>query len=334
MSTERIWDEPRSRAHVWRDKWTATADAHLRAAQQGFVFTHKQCEVSRAEMRSRVRRRVWSAPRFGVLAVLHPGTDGGVTAALAASAAALVRRDAVISHESAAVLHGLPVLHPRADAVVTMAPRAPDGSAKAIHVHRATLPRHDVANWYGAAVTSVARTVADIARSDRSAGLLTADAALREGLVIAADLHAAAQACSGWPGARGAAWVARHADALSESPLESLTRACLIRAGLPAPELQIWIPEARARVDLFYRAERVVIEADGLLKYTEPATLRTEKQRHERLVRAGYAVVRLMWSDVVHTPAYAVALVQAAIKGRPLFSYEKPTIEPPRVGFS
>ena len=82
-------------------------------------------------------------------------------------------------------------------------------------------------------------------------------------------------------------------------------------AGLPAPALQVWI--GGDRVDMVYEAERVVIEVDGLLKYTSRAALRAEKQRHERLVRAGYLVVRLMWSDVVHNPTYAVALVRAAL---------------------
>lgn len=290
-----------------------SAPGPIRWRLSAVSFTHGQCGLPRAEIRSRLRRGIWSAPRYGVLAVLHPGDDRQVAAALAATAAALVRRDAAISHESAALLCGLPVFRTPTDAVITLAPRAPDGSAKATHVHRAKLKAAEVATWYGAKMTSVARTVADISRSHRSAGLVTADAALREGLASGEQLLAASRACSGWPGARSAAWVARFADPLSESPLESLTRACLILAGLPVPELQIWIPDAHARVDLLYREQRVVIEADGLLKYTERAALRAEKQRHERLVRAGYLVVRLMWSDVVPNPACAVALVRAAL---------------------
>jgi very-short-patch-repair endonuclease len=155
--------------------------------------------------------------------------------------------------------------------------------------------------------------VIDIARRDRSAGLLSADAALRERLVSRLELAAAAHRCAGWPGSSGAAWVARHADPLSESPLESLTRACLILAGLPVPDLQVWIPEAHARVDLLYPEARVVIEADGLLKYTQPGALRAEKLRHERLTRAGYRVVRLMWADVAGDPSTAVSLVRSAL---------------------
>ena len=262
---------------------------------------------------------------------MHPGENREVAAALAATAAALVRRDATISHESGSILRGLPVYRMPRHAIVTLAPHAPDGSARAIHVHRATLTADEIETWYGVPVTSVARTVTDIARRNRSAGLLTADAALREGLVTQPQLVASARACFGWPGARSAAWVATHADPRSESPLESLTRAALIGADFPTPELQVWISAAGARVDLLYREQRVVIEADGLLKYTDPDVLREEKKRHERLVRAGYRVVRVMWSDVDPDPSPAVALVRAAL-APPRFSYQVPTIWGPRVG--
>ena len=44
---------------------------------------------------------------------------------------------------------------------------------------------------------------------------------------------------------------------------------------------------------MLYREQRLVIEADGMLKYTDPAALRDEKRRQERLERAGYGVVRV-----------------------------------------
>jgi very-short-patch-repair endonuclease len=173
-----------------------------------------------------------------------------------------------------------------------------------------------VHRWYGARVTSVERTVVDIARGDRDAGLVVADAALYEGLTSVERLRAAVALSAGWPGNAAARWVLRHADGRSESPLESLTRSALLVAGLPAPDLQVWIPEARARVDLLYRAQRLVVEADGLLTYTSPADLRAEKYRQERLERAGYRVVRVLWADVRDDPSGTAARIRAAL-GRP-----------------
>ena len=50
----------------------------------------------------------------------------------------------------------------------------------------------------------------------------------------------------------------------------------------------------------------MVGEADGLLKYTSPDVLRAEKQRQERLERAGFRVVRWGWDDV-HRPGLRTA---------------------------
>lgn len=109
-------------------------------------------------------------------------------------------------------------------------------------------------------------------------------------------------------------WVLLHADGKAESPLESLTRAALIAAGLPTPDLQVWIPAARARVDLLYRAARLVIEADGMVKYQSPDDLRAEKRRQELIERAGHRVIRVMWPNVHAERAAMVTRVARALQ--------------------
>ncbi|MGL1521349.1 hypothetical protein ACSTIE_23430, partial [Vibrio parahaemolyticus] len=52
----------------------------------------------------------------------------------------------------------------------------------------------------------------------------------------------------------------------SESPKESALRVLLVMAGLPTPECNVEIFDGSrfvARVDLLYRAARLVIEYDG-----------------------------------------------------------------------
>ncbi len=82
----------------------------------------------------------------------------------------------------------------------------------------------DVTAWFGVPVTTVARTVGDLARTDPPAGLMAADAALRHGLVTTAELDRVLVGMAGWPGVRRARVVAGLASPLAESPLESLTR--------------------------------------------------------------------------------------------------------------
>lgn len=315
------WADQLTPAQRWRTAWAdrAAGVTEPAALETGFGLTHAQCVAlgySPAQRCTLVRRGVWSAPRRGVVAVVHPNGDIKVAAALASTAAALIRPGSVISIESAAIVYGLPVLDVPTKPILTVE-RGGSGPHSGVYLYRAPLRRDEVRLWYGARVTSVARTVVDIARVDREAGLIVADAALYEGLTSIETLRAAVASSARRPGNATARWVVRHADGRSESPLESLTRSCLLVAGLPAPELQVWIEAARARVDLLYRAQRLVIEADGLLKYRSPADLRDEKRRQERLERAGYRVARVLWDDVRHDPSGTAARIRAALGRRP-----------------
>jgi hypothetical protein len=290
------------------------------AERQGLVTTRAQARaagISDARVRSLVRRRQWSVPHRGVLSPLPDGAAdvGGRCATIRATAAALLHPGCVISHRSAAAVHGLPLFHQPRRPELTVPDDARECTRSGIAVRAAALAPRDAAYWFGAAITSVARTVTDLARNDGiAAALVAADAALAEGTVSKDEIHAAVERAAGWPGVRQARFVARFADGLAESPLESLTRLCLADGGLPPPELQVVVvAEGRQhRTDMLWRSPRVVLEADGRLKYTDDA-LWQEKLRQERLERAGYRVVRVTWSDVTHRPAETVWRVRCAL---------------------
>jgi hypothetical protein len=172
-------------------------------------------------------------------------------------------------------------------------------------------------DWFGVPVFSIERTIVDLAR-ERGVrdGLVAADAALRERLTTRDQLEQTLALQRGWPGVRAARRVVELADGRAESPLESISRLCLLDGGLPSPDLQAWVATAvRAyRVDMLFREHKVIVEMDGLLKYRgNPRALADEKLRQEHLERAGYRVVRLLWDDVVNHSAEAVARVRAAL---------------------
>jgi very-short-patch-repair endonuclease len=88
-----------------------------------------------------------------------------------------------------------------------------------------------------------------------------------------------------------------------ESALESIVRGRLLLLGLPMPEPQVWVGDGAGtigRVDFLWRAQRLVGEADGRLKYTDDVLWR-EKLRQERLADAGFTVVRWTWAQA-HAP--------------------------------
>jgi hypothetical protein len=235
--------------------------------------------------------------------------------ALAVAAAALARPGHVISGASAAVLHGLPLLRAPTQLVLTASDPSRMGSRGQVLVRAAGLSDPDVTTWHGAAMMTLPRTIVDLARKDRASGLVAADAALHEGLVSVPELGTVADRCVSWPGARRARLVIAMASPLVESPLESLTRLCVAEAGLSDPELQTWIigPGCRYRVDMLWRAERVVVEADGRVKYTG-GELWKEKRRQERIERHGYRVVRVLWDDVAERPAETAERIKAALR--------------------
>jgi len=200
--------------------------------------------VDEAAVRRELRRGGWWLPRRGVIAVLPRDRD--VAAHLAATAAVRARRHHVISHRSAALLHGLELIS---------APRRPELSAphgayshtsRDGHVRTAWLEPEDVDRWWGAPVVSVARTIVDLARTDAASGLVALDGALRDGVVDLVDVIAALDRAGPLPGTVTARAVLPHGSPLAESALESLTRWCLVSGGVPAPELQVVLVDPSA----------------------------------------------------------------------------------------
>jgi len=294
-----------SATETWQRWWAQqTADDALTslAATQGWVVTTTQLrEHGRADrdLRREMRRGTWCVPRRGTAApVAVLDDDPFVTArrahALDATAAALVRPGSVVSGRSAAILHGLPTLsvppRPELTAQATLGRRA------RAHVRGATLAQVDVESWFGAPVTTVARTLVDLGRHDQLDAIMAADAALRSGLVHVREVRRVVRSCTGWPGVRDAREVLELASPSAESPLESLTRLRLHRAGFPRPQLQHRI--AGYVVDLCWPQWRVVLECDGRGKYSADELWR-EKRRESRIRAAGWTVERVLWREVM-----------------------------------
>jgi very-short-patch-repair endonuclease len=183
---------------------------------------------------------------------------------------------------------------------------------------RAWLMDDEVQTLGGARITSVTRTVLDCARQwPRPWGLAIADAALHRGDLDCVTLLTAANARAPAPGTGRCRWVADHARAEAESPLESLVRALVVLAGLPEPALQVWV-QTRAgpfRVDLMDKANRTIIEADGKLKYAAAEDLWQEKRREDALRECGFEVVRFTMHDYHHPTPWLQAYRRALSRG-------------------
>jgi hypothetical protein len=275
------------------------------------VFTRGQavrCGYGAGAVDAALRCGQWVALRRGVYAPAPlPADPAGALLVSTAAAVLGLRGGAVASHETAAVLHDLPVVAVPDRPVLTL-PRkvTPPRRESDVDIHAAALPEGHVTARRGIPVTSVARTVVDLGRwLPFRYALITADAALRAGPTDRDDLIRILAACKGWPGVRSARRVVNFADPAAESPLESVCRAVFAEQGLPPPECQAWLEDGTgwsARVDFLWPRYRTVVEADGMVKYTDPEVLRAEKLRQERLEALGYTVIRTTWTDITRTP--------------------------------
>ncbi len=218
----------------------------------------------------------------------------------------------VVSHASAAALHGLPLWNVRLDRVhVTRRPPANGSGSRRVHLHIARLPDDELSVAVGLPSTDVTRTVVDLARSlPFESAVVTADAALATHTTTRERLADCLARMGSAPGTRRAARVLAFADGLSGSVGESRSRVLIKRLGLPAPDLQVRILRADGsligRCDFGWRQYRTLGEFDGRVKYgrllrpgQDPGdAVFAEKLREDELRDHGWKVGRWTWFDL------------------------------------
>jgi hypothetical protein len=269
-----------------------------------------------------LRTRSWQRLRRGAYLTGPPGSAPDLAAdhrILVRATLPLIAESSVISHQSAAIMHGLAVWGASLSTVhVTRRGHGGGHRRRWVHTHVAPLRDDEVVVIDGVPTTSVARTLVDIARTAGfEPGVVTADHALHAGLLTGEQLAVAAAEAKGRTGVGTARQVARFADGRAESPGESRSRVQIMCAGLPRPELQaeIWSADGEflGRVDFLFEKLRTVGEFDGQVKYgrmlAADALARNaaaaigrvvfEEKRREDAIRAlPLSVARWIWRDI------------------------------------
>ncbi|NMD56518.1 MULTISPECIES: hypothetical protein [Tsukamurella] len=218
----------------------------------------------------------------------------------------------VISHQSAAVLWGLPVLRPDYSRVhTTIDDRHKGGlvSGKR-HVHPRPLPSSDVVLLDGIRVTSLPRTAVDTAMAgDYEQALALIDAArliprvsrpATRPPVPLAELHRVVTDLGRRTGSETVLQALTDSVECSESVGESWSRARMIQWKLPTPQLQRTF-QIRGRtyyVDFCWG--RLVGEFDGEGKYRSDADRRSYEQRRDAdFATIGITVCHWKWEDLI-----------------------------------
>ncbi|MEU7138118.1 hypothetical protein ABZ942_01570 [Nocardia sp. NPDC046473] len=251
---------------------------------------------------------------------------------------------AVISHQSSAAVHGLPLWGLPLDRVHVTRHRSSGGHrGKHLHVHCAPVQDEDVTQVGSLLVLSPARTIADIARTvGLQEAVAIGDAAGRQFGLGHESFCQALTYAAGRPGYRAALRAIGLLDGRSEGIGESRSRVVLSDLDLPEPELQTTILDDAgrfvARVDFCFERLGIIGEFDGKVKYSEELnpdesptrTLYREKLREDHLRDLGWEVVRWTWPDL-DTPTildtrFRRAIARTSHRPRPVGS----TIHMPR----
>jgi len=275
--------------------------------------------------------------RYGVyVAAEHWPMDAAEQHKVRARAETVVIPEAVISHNSAALVWGLPT--PSFDAwwetppTVTLPSeghRSRRGPAR--HVRGSFAVGDVVADAQGYPVTSPARTAADLALGrDLPEALVLFDAAARSiiGSMVSNPRrqHYALgplvdQAREMFRGAAASKRTVRLAapitwlDPARESPAESLSAGHMIIAGLPLPSCQAELRTEAGRFypDFYWKDRRLIGECDGAVKYREPAGYVAEKEREQALRDLGYRIVRWQAREIMTEPHRVVERIARAL---------------------
>jgi very-short-patch-repair endonuclease len=243
----------------------------------------------------------------GVYAVGHEDLSarGRWTAAVLACG-----KEAVLSHRSAAALWGfLGTASPRVD--VTARGQSGAGSGRIRHHRVRRLPPEDTTELDAIPVTTVARTLFDLAETlDPSALEGAFEAAERAELL---DMQAIDLTIARNPGRRAHRRLRSLVDSLSapeptRSDLErGFHRVCRL-AGLPLPQVNVLVEGFE--VDALWQGPRIVVEVDSWEFHRTRAAFEHDRARDAALLVAGYRVVRVTYRRLRDDPAGVAATIR------------------------
>jgi very-short-patch-repair endonuclease len=202
---------------------------------------------------------------------------------------------AMASHHSAMVLQGLPT-H-LADLSTVHLTRTIEGSSRrrpgvVLHPRLPGLPPAD------RVPVATAIVQAGLVGHPLTA-LVAADAALRARQVTLELLDAAVAGFKHHKAIAPVRAILAEADGQIASVGESILGHRLRRMGwIVEPQFEVRTDRGRRFADFRIAGTRVLVEFDGALKYDGRSSLFDEKQREDALRRAGWVVVRFVWSEL------------------------------------
>lgn len=188
-------------------------------------------------------------------------------------------------------------------------------AARGLLVHRTrTLMPEDIASKDGIPVTSVARTLLDLAMTSRNQLEEFFDSAARCRLLRREELLRVLDRGPGWNGIGRLRVLVEEWDPLlatSRSGLEMEFLGLCRRSKLPEPLMNSRL--AGHEVDFLWPTEKLVVEVDGFSFHSGQDAFESDHARDADLAMAGYRVLRFTYRKVTLEPEFVTTRVKALL---------------------
>jgi very-short-patch-repair endonuclease len=225
---------------------------------------------------------------------------------------------AVLSHWSAADLW---MIRPNQRSIVDVTTPYKSRSWDGIKRHHKALPPDEVTVHAGIPVTSVPRTIFDLAATE---DIDTVTAMVRESEHRNLwDRLSLPDLIERYPGRRGVNRIRLALRRITEEPsgrarskLEERFAPFLRRYHLPLPRFNDWIllDAKRYQVDCHWPGTRQIVELDGWEGHSTRSAFQDDRVRDRRLRVAGYSVTRLTWNQLDDEPEQIAADLRALLR--------------------
>lgn len=204
---------------------------------------------------------------------------------------------AVLSHRTAAAHWKI---RESSGAIEITVPRTSPQNRGSIHRHFAALPADERTVLDGVPVTSVTRTIFDLAAVAEPHSV---EAALREAEYLQLRSRLSLPTLlARYPRHRGARKVRAALDRRRDdpggrvrSPLEELFLPFLDRNSIPRPHINapIQAGDKRYEVDCLWYPQSLIVELDGFESHRSRTSFESDRERDRRLTSLGYRVTRV-----------------------------------------
>jgi hypothetical protein len=281
-------------------------------AGQGGLFTQARavaCGFTPYQIGRRIKTGEWERVMGPVLAL----AGLVVTAKVRDAAALLAIPGTVLAGPSAARWHNLPV--PDEGTYLLTGGRC--RTRLAVTLLPDPVPEHDLLLIDSTLVTTRQRAIFDCLRVlPEPQALALLERALQKRWITMNEVLQRTQARYGRWGTPRLLDLVRQVNSGARSAAERLAIRLLRRAGVTGWRANIPISDDTGTIgdgDLVFEKERLVVELDGWAYHSSPERFQRDRTRQNRLVAAGWTVLRFTWRDLVDRPEEFVRTIQITL---------------------